>query len=66
MNNIVNFETKGVSIIDVDTAEAKKYIKEHTNQSIGDIPLWVLVSMGAWALALEEIKEKLDEDEISN
>ena len=63
MNNMVDFETKSISVIEIDTAKAKKYIKEHTNQPIGDIPLWVLVSMGAWALTLEEMKEVLDKED---
>ena len=60
---MVDFETKSISAIEIDTAKAKKYIKEHTNQPIGDIPLWVLVSMGAWALTLEEMKEVLDKED---
>lgn len=60
---MADFETKSISAIEVDTAKAKKYIKEHTNQSIGDVPLWVLVSMGVWALTLEEMKDVLDEEE---
>lgn len=36
----------GRTEIEFDTAKARKYIRENTETKIGDVPLWVLLSLG--------------------
>lgn len=40
------FEFAGSAAIEVDTKKAKQYIKDNKETPIGDVPLWVLISLG--------------------
>lgn len=39
-------ELAGKMKIEFDTAKARKYIRENKETKIGDVPLWVLLSLG--------------------
>lgn len=39
-------ELAGRMEIEFDTAKARKYIRENTKTKVGDVPLWVLLSLG--------------------
>lgn len=50
-------ELAGRMEIDFDTAKARKYIRENTETKIGDVPLWVILSLGVGE-ALKAAAEK--------
>lgn len=50
-------ELAGKMEIEFDTAKARKYIRENTETKIGDVPLWVLLSLGVGE-ALKAAAEK--------
>lgn len=50
-------ESAGRMEIEFDTAKARKYIQENTETKIGDVPLWVLLSLGVGE-ALKAAAEK--------
>ena len=44
--------------IEFDTAKARKYIRENRETKVGDVPLWVLLSLGV----NEAVKAKGEEN----
>lgn len=50
------FEFAGSATIEVNTKKAKQYIKENLKTPVGDVPLWVLISLGI--AYLSEAKEE--------
>lgn len=54
-------ELAGRTEIEFDTAKARKYIRENTETKIGDVPLWVLLSLGIGE-ALKAAAEKREEE----
>lgn len=42
----IPIELAGRTEIEFNTAKARKYIRENTETKIGDVPLWVLLSLG--------------------
>lgn len=50
-------ELAGKMEIEFDTAKARKYIRENKETKIGDVPLWVLLSLGVGE-ALKAAAEK--------
>lgn len=50
-------ELAGRMEINFDTAKARKYIRENTGTKIGDVPPWVLLSLGVGE-ALKAAAEK--------
>lgn len=50
-------DSAGRMEIEFDTAKARKYIRENTGTKIGDVPLWVLLSLGVGE-ALKAAAEK--------
>lgn len=50
-------DSAGRMEIEFDTAKARKYIRENTKTKIGDVPLWVLLSLGVGE-ALKAAAEK--------
>jgi len=52
-------ELAGKMEIEFDTAKARKYIRENKETKIGDVPLWVLLSLGVGEAlkAAAEMKE---------
>lgn len=52
----------GRTEIEFDTAKARKYIRENTETKIGDVPLWVLLSLGIGE-ALKAAAEKRETED---
>ena len=50
-------ESAGKMEIEFDTAKARKYIRENRETKVGDVPLWVLLSLGVGE-ALKAAAEK--------
>lgn len=50
-------DSAGRMEIEFDTAKARKYIRENRETKIGDVPLWVLLSLGVGE-ALKAAAEK--------
>ena len=50
------FEFAGSATIEVNTKKAKQYIKDNLKTPVGDVPLWVLISLGI--AYLNEAKEE--------
>lgn len=50
-------ELAGRMEIEFDTAKAREYIRENKETKIGDVPLWVLLSLGVGE-ALKAAAEK--------
>lgn len=50
-------ESAGRMEIEFDTAKARKYIRENRETKVGDVPLWVLLSLGVGE-ALKAAAEK--------
>lgn len=50
-------DSAGRMEIEFDTAKARKHIRENTGTKIGDVPLWVLLSLGVGE-ALKAAAEK--------
>lgn len=55
-------DSAGSMEIEFDTAKARKYIRENTAIKIGDVPLWVLLSLGAGEALKAAAEKKETED----
>lgn len=55
-------ELAGRMEIDFDTAKARKYIRENKETKVGDVPLWVLLSLGVGEALRAAAAERETED----
>lgn len=55
-------ELAGRMEIDFDTAKARQYIRENKETKVGDVPLWVLLSLGVGEALRAAAAERETED----
>lgn len=55
-------DSAGRMEIEFDTAKARKYIRENRETKIGDVPLWVLLSLGVGEALKAAAEKKETED----
>ena len=55
-------ELAGRTEIEFDTAKARKYIRENKETKVGDVPLWVLLSLGVGEALKAAAETKETED----